>query len=278
MNAGSAGADAAARRLADLASAAAGATDEAAVRAAARRVPPPRGVGEATWRAAVDGVVRGNLARVRAEAEATRDRAARRDRLDALERAQEAERARVAHVLTEEVGQTLTALVLEGGGDAVAPGRVRALAAHARAEVRRVASALRGSVLDDLGVAAALRTTAREASLRYGLPVVVTATLPRLPRRHERLLDLAGREALANVVRHADADCASVVATAGPDRVDLVVEDDGVGFDAGGVPPAGGGGLGDLRARVEGVGGRLRIESQPGRGAAVYVRLPRATH
>ncbi|MDR9392293.1 MAG: ATP-binding protein, partial [Trueperaceae bacterium] len=231
--------------------------------------------GEA-WRAAADAIVAAGLARLRAEADARRERAARTRLFEAWLHAQEEERARVARDLNDEIGQTLTALVLHLDGDDGAAD-AKALAARALADVRRVAVALRPSVLDDLGLEAALRRTARDLAARHALRVQVTVALPRLPRRQETVLYRVGQEALTNVVRHADAGCASVVATAAPDRIDLVVEDDGVGFDVADVAPADRVGLAGMRERVEAAGGRLRIESRPGAGATVYARLPR-TH
>ena len=198
----------------------------------------------------------------------------------ALLTAQEAERGRIARDLHDQIGQSLTALLIgldrqAERPDAAALAELRELTSATLADVRRIALDLRPAVLDELGLAAALQRSARELEERFGVAVSVLVALPsRLPGQSETALYRVAQEALTNVARHARAREASVVATAGHGSVQLVVEDDGVGFDPATLAPAEQIGLAGMRERMELLGGSLRIESAPGAGCGVHARLP----
>lgn len=206
--------------------------------------------------------------------------------LQVLLTAQEEERGRIARDLHDQIGQSLTALLLGLDrqleravplpADAQAELlRLRRLAAVTLADVRRIALDLRPSLLDELGLAAALRRFAREQHERYGIAVTVLAEVPeRLSRQVETVLYRVAQEALTNVVRHARATEASIVVTVSRGSVQLVVEDDGVGFDPAALAPAERIGLIGMRERLELLGGSLRLESAPGGGCSVHGRLP----
>ncbi|MDF1522534.1 MAG: sensor histidine kinase [Trueperaceae bacterium] len=210
-----------------------------------------------------------------AEKEAQRSRL-----LQALLTAQEEERGRISRDLHDQIGQALTALLLGldrnlEHPDPASLARLKELASITLGDVRRIALDLRPSVLDELGLEAAVRRYARDVHERYGLDVAVLVTLPtRLPRQEETVLYRAVQEALTNVVRHAKATSVSVVATKGGSSVRLVIEDDGVGFDPDALAPAEMIGLLGMRERLELLGGSLRIESAPGAGCTVHARLP----
>jgi signal transduction histidine kinase len=210
-----------------------------------------------------------------AEKEAQRSRL-----LHALLTAQEEERGRISRDLHDQIGQALTALLLGldrnlEHPDPASLARLKELASITLGDVRRIALDLRPSVLDELGLEAAVRRYARDVHERYGLDVAVLVTLPtRLPRQEETVLYRAVQEALTNVVRHAKATSVSVVATKGGSSVRLVIEDDGVGFDPDALAPAEMIGLLGMRERLELLGGSLRIESAPGAGCTVHARLP----
>lgn len=200
--------------------------------------------------------------------------------LGALMHAQEEERTRISRDLHDQIGQSLTGLLLGLDAAIEAPDRdelrrLKALTSTTLADVRRIALDLRPSVLDELGVEAAVRRLARDLQERHGLDVQVTVRLPRLAKQVETVLYRVVQEALTNVVRHAGAHSVSVVATATGPQLQVVVEDDGVGFDAGSVPPAEKIGLMGMRERMELLGGSLRVESVSGSGTTVYARLPR---
>lgn len=221
------------------------------------------------------------------------DKEAQRTRLlRALLSAQEEERGRIARDLHDQIGQSLTALLLgldrllEAGAAAAADARptaprsqevarLRELTDVTLADVRRIALDLRPAVLDELGLAAALRRFARELHARYGVAINVLVELPsRLARDAETVLYRVAQEALTNVVRHARAREASIVATASDGWVRLVVEDDGIGFEPDALPAMERIGLVGMRERLELAGGSLRIESAPGHGCSVHARLP----
>lgn len=200
--------------------------------------------------------------------------------LAALLHAQEEERGRISRDLHDQIGQALTGLLLGLDAAIESPdpaelARLKDLTSSALSDVRRIALDLRPSVLDELGLDAAVRRFARDLQERHGLNVQVTVHLPRLSRQAETVLYRVAQEALTNVARHAQADSVSVVATASEQQVQLVVEDDGVGFDEASLAPADQVGLMGMRERMELLGGLVRIESEPGRGTIVYARMPR---
>jgi len=223
----------------------------------------------------------GRLRRSLEEKEAQRSRL-----LQALLTAQEEERGRIARDLHDQIGQSLTAMLLgldrqlerlDPAADA-AHGelrRLRSLTSVTLTDVRRIALDLRPSVLDELGLAAALRRFGRELHERYGIAVTVLVEIPeRLAQQVETVLYRVAQEALTNVVRHAQAAEASIVVTVSRGFVQLVVEDDGVGFDPTALTPAERIGLIGMRERLELLGGSLRLESAPGSGCSVHGRLP----
>lgn len=196
----------------------------------------------------------------------------------ALLRAQEDERGRVAHDLHERVAQSLTALRLGLDAspiDAAGRERLRALAADVLRDVRRLAVDLRPTSLDTLGLEAALRACARDLRGRGGPEVDVYVALPgRLTAMDATLLYRVAQEALSNVARHARASHASVVVLVRKGAIDLVVEDDGAGFDPEWLAPEARTGLTAMRERVVGSGGWWALEAAPGSGCRVHARLP----
>lgn len=201
--------------------------------------------------------------------------AQRAELLRAWLKAQEEERGRIARELHDEVGQALTGLILglEGlpGEKAVA---LKELARYTLAEVRRLALDLRPSVLDHLGLEAALRRYVREFSDRTGIEVDLSFHLSRpLSPELETVIYRVVQEALTNVARHSGSPKAAVGVLEVEGEVRVFVEDEGRGFDLRKVG-LGHQGLVGMRERVELVGGRLLLESAPGEGTRVQVRLP----
>lgn len=215
---------------------------------------------------------RAHLHRRLAEREMQRSRL-----LQAVLTAQEEERGRISRDLHDQIGQALTALVLglDGPADDVGLRKLKELAVTTLDDVRRIALDLRPSVLDELGLEAAMRRSARELRERYGVDISVLVRLPRrLTRQEETVLYRVAQESLTNVVRHAKASTASVVVTLADGFVQLVVEDDGIGFDPASLVPAEQVGLIGMRQRLEFLGGSLGVESAPGRGTTVHGRVP----
>lgn len=234
----------------------------------------------AAERARVDAVARQVAAEEREHA--------RRNLLGAVIAAQEEERARVSRDLHDDIGQALTSVMLglrlignpsEGGVDdatRVQFDELRDLIADALRRTRRLAFELRPSVLDDIGLEAALRRLATDVAERSGLTVdAIVDALPErdVPSGVATVVYRVVQEALTNVVRHAGASTASVSVTVASGRLRVMVEDDGTGFDPD-LPVDGHLGLQGMVERAELIGGTVRILSEPGSRTTIVLDVP----
>jgi two-component system NarL family sensor kinase len=137
-------------------------------------------------------------------------------------------------------------------------------------EVRRISHALRPSMLDDLGLAAALEQLTRELSAQSDLAIGFTHVThdhaTHLPDTVKTALFRIAQEALTNIFRHAQATQAAVSLDVAANRVTLSVSDDGLGFDVERVQsdPRAGVGLRNMRERLEALHGDLQFDSRPG--------------
>jgi two-component system sensor histidine kinase UhpB len=202
--------------------------------------------------------------------------------------AQEEERRRIARDLHDEIGQSLTSLVLglrslESSADVeeahYRAGELRGVAANTLDAVRRLARGLRPSVLDDLGLAAALERLASEFRRAPELDVRLQVTEQgRLPAEVETAVYRIVQEALTNTARHANAGQVVVTLQATPPQLRLCIEDNGRGLPGqpGEAPPASspGFGISGMRERARLLDGSFRIESLPGRGTRIAVEIP----
>ena len=234
---------------------------------------------------AANRVLQGEIAR--------RERAevAHREVLRRLVAAEDTERGRVSRELHDRLGQDLTALKL--GLQVVRKGRACPPAARASVgkleqltdslmrDVHRLAWELRPAALDDFGLEMALRRYADQWAALSGVPVDFHSrgtAARRLAPELETALYRITREALTNVFRHAKARRVSVLLERRTDQVSLIVEDDGEGFEAAALlqEPATEGKLGllSIQERAMLAGGSVEIESNPGTGTTVLVRLP----
>jgi two-component system, NarL family, sensor histidine kinase UhpB len=194
--------------------------------------------------------------------------------------AQEAERRRIAQELHDQIGQNLTAVVLElkrvrariDSGESEALADAQELARETLEEVRRISYELRPAALDDLGLASALRSLCDGIAKRAGLAVEldVSDRLPSLDGQIELAVYRVAQEALTNAVRHAQCRTVRVSLRPSGGGVLLRVADDGVGMD--GSFPAGG--LRGMRERAVSIGALLETRSAPGRGVEVTMRIP----
>jgi two-component system sensor histidine kinase UhpB len=196
--------------------------------------------------------------------------------------AQESERLRVAQELHDEVGQTLTAVLLQLGAvlkDIEAPARARLGEAQetVRAsleDVRRIALELRPEALEDLGLASALDALCGRLRQRTGLRVDqhIATDLPPLGRDEELVIYRVAQEALTNIVRHAPTPTAELRLERSPDRVRLSVVDGGRGLD----PGARGDGVGlrGMRERALLIGADLSVRARPRGGVCVQLDVP----
>jgi len=206
-----------------------------------------------------------------------------RERRDSARRAlaaQEAERRRVARELHDEVGQALTAVVLQldragrgTGSDGVAEARETVRASLE--EVRGIARRLRPEALDDLGLRSALAALTNDTTRRTGLQVKrrIAAALPRLDPDEELVVYRVAQEALTNVVRHAATRSAQLALDVRDGRVELEVTDSGAGFEPGATSESTG--LLGMRERALLIGAELEVRSAVGAGTAVRLRLAR---
>lgn len=223
--------------------------------------------------------------------EALRQKAAvERQLLDKVITAQEEERKRIARELHDQTGQALTSVLmtLKVMEEADAMADVQASIQDLRdatslilRDVRALAVDLRPTLLDDLGLQAALRHYTREFQAKVHLLVdlqVLGMGSERLPAPIETALYRITQEALNNVTRHAQAHNVTVLLENRGSSVRLIVEDDGQGFDVtrllGAGPHEGNLGLYGMRERASLLGGSMTIESTPGIGTTVFVEIP----
>lgn len=199
-----------------------------------------------------------------------------------LVRTQENERRSLARELHDEVGQSLSAILMEAESAVCADDprethehlqSIRGLAERTVNEVRDLALLLRPSMLDDFGLVPALNWHARETAKRTGLKITVSADedADNLPDEHKTCLYRLVQEALNNSARHGSARTVEVSVKRVSGRVLFTIRDDGVGFDPNLVR---GMGLLGMEERVRRLGGRLRIDSQLGQGTLVSAELP----
>ncbi|HLN32051.1 MAG TPA: ATP-binding protein [Gemmataceae bacterium] len=204
--------------------------------------------------------------------------------------AREEEQRRIARDLHDGIGQSLTSLLLGLRAAAEVPtfeeararlGELRGITASVLDEVRRLARGLRPSVLDDLGLAAALERYAADYTKAHGIAVDVYSpdlVLVRLPAEVETALYRIAQETLTNVLKHAEAKAASLVVWRESSDIHLTVEDDGCGFDNDALlqAPSTGNGLGllDIRERALLLNGSVTLESRRGHGTTVHVCIP----
>ena len=136
------------------------------------------------------------------------------------------------------------------------------------AELRDLAHGIHPALLSQEGLAAALEAVAE----RLPLPVRVTAPTSRIGAAVEATLYFAACEALANVVKHAGADSATVTVSIGDSRLDMEIADDGIG----GITPVdeAGRGLANIIDRVRTLDGEVTIDSPPGQGTRLMLRIP----
>jgi two-component system CheB/CheR fusion protein len=205
--------------------------------------------------------------------------------LHRLVTAQEEERSRFARDLHDHVGQQLTALRLalerhqQQEGDDL--NECLTLTERLGHDLDFLAWQLRPSVLDELGLAAALPRFVHEWSAHVGIPAEFRSggfEGGQLPREAEVMFYRVAQEALNNVSKHAHPTRVDVVLASSDSGVVLVIEDDGIGFDPSEqvVKPSGFG-LSGMRERAALIGAMLQVESTPGKGTAVYLRRPYAT-
>lgn len=211
-----------------------------------------------------------------------------------VEQAREAgvrsERERLAVEIHDTIAQSLTGVVTQlqaaAETDDLAEsrrhhGRAAALAREALGEARRSVQGLVPERLDSADLRSALSALTEEWSATTGIPaeVVVTGDPEELHRDIDATVLRVAQESLANVDKHAAASRVGVTLSYMDDELALDVRDDGVGFDPSAVVPAPDHGVGllGMRHRAARLAGELMVESEPGHGTAVSLRVPSVT-
>jgi len=205
-----------------------------------------------------------------------------------LVEAQEEERRSISRELHDEVGQALSGVLVEMANltrlirarelDAVATkaAEIKGEVESSIRVVRNMALLLRPSMLDDLGLVPALEWQAREVGRRSGVRIEVDAAQvsEQLPEGHKTCVYRIVQEALHNIVQHAGASNVGVSVGQDADGLALNIHDDGKGFDP---RRQRGMGLLGIEERVGYLGGTFAVESLPGQGTTLRVRLPLST-
>lgn len=191
--------------------------------------------------------------------------------LQALFAGQEQERRRIANDLHDSLGGLLyaTRLQLSGGHS----DKARQTLETAMAENRRISQDLLPPALARLGLFAALREWCRQFEQTFGLPVRLG--LPEadivLPDETATALFRIVQELMTNAAKHSGADWVSVRVVPGEDKCTLTIEDNGAGFLALTLPETA---FKTVRSRVHLLGGRLQVNSTPGKGTVVELEVP----
>ena len=205
----------------------------------------------------------------------------RRDSARQALRVLEDERRQIARELHDEVGQTLTGVMLqvEGLAPKVPPAlheqleELRETARSGTEDVRRIAQQLRPEALEDLGLQSALAALATAFTEQARIPVDRQLE-PSLSLSHEEELVVyrVAQEALTNVARHADATQVDLELTQNGTGTTLIVRDDGIGLPAGALPSSHG--IRGMRERAMLLGAQLGINSQRGCGTEISLSIP----
>jgi signal transduction histidine kinase len=208
--------------------------------------------------------------------------------------AQEMERQRIARELHDATSQSLTAIALglrgvegmvenrsvETAELALQVRELKKFSTTALGELRQIIADLRPTILDDMGLAAAIQWYVQSFRERTAMEVsfILEGEPVRLALEYETVLFRIGQEALANVAKHSHASQVTVVLRFAPGFVCLVVEDNGVGFSVKEVDEKRvgerGWGLRGIRERASLLDGKLAIDSEPGQGTRIWITVP----
>jgi len=155
--------------------------------------------------------------------------------------------------------------------------RLQSLADKIGQNLHHTAWELRPTSLDDLGLVHALETYVADWGSRYGIQVDLHLSKParnRFSAEVETVVYRVVQEALTNVVKHAEATLVSLVFDDSDERLQLIIEDNGKGFDPDVAVRSGRLGLAGMRERLALVNGTLSIDSGPGMGCTLFLRIP----
>ncbi len=199
---------------------------------------------------------------------------------------QEGERKAIARDLHDDIGQKIALLQIEfeeacqklppGVQQRADFGKILTLIGELADSVREVSHRLHPSILEDLGLVAALRQLAETFHDRHGIPTRFSAR--KAPENLQPEVAVAlyriAQEALRNVAQHAGPAEVNIALVGGPDKVNLSIRDNGVGFDPESPSQRIGLGLISIVERVEAAGGEVTIQSRPQEGTRIQVKVP----
>jgi len=203
-----------------------------------------------------------------------------------LMEAEEAERRNINRELHDRIGQNLSALMITAelmrsglpAGDKVSTGRINDIQDLLRSttdQVRNVMADLRPPALDDYGLAAALEVYAGPVAERTGMEVHIDGG--GLNCRPQLVIETAlfriAQEALNNIAKHSRAVSVDICILGNDEKVQMTIQDDGIGFDAQEKSTAPSWGMKVMQERAAAVGGTLRLTSAPGEGTCVQVNV-----
>jgi signal transduction histidine kinase len=204
-----------------------------------------------------------------------------------IQDAKEQERLRIAREVHDEIGSLLTAIKIDFLWlSQRLPKDNQQLTDKAKTiedlvnkviiSASNLAHSLRPGILDCFGLIAALEIEAQEFSKRSGITCTITKSQDYidLPETHSITLFRIFQEALNNILKHAKAKNVQVEIVKGEDHLELIIEDDGIGFgDDARLKPRSFG-LRGIHERIEHLGGTVRINSAPGKGTHIAIFLP----
>lgn len=232
------------------------------------------------------GISRDISERKAAESELIKSRAQLRELSNYLQSVREAERARISRELHDELGQTLTALKMELGWfrdrlPAEPPvlrkriDRLVQIVDHSVTDLQRIASDLRPMILDELGLVSAIQWLTQNFSERGPLSIELSFEPANIV--YSKDVSTAAfrivQEALTNIVRHSGAESARIMARHLGNELQLDISDNGRGMDLARSRRERLGLIG-MSERAHMLGGSMEIDSSPGRGTRISVRLP----
>ena len=233
------------------------------------------------------GIQRDVTDRIAAEGDLEQSRAELRALAARIQTTREEERTRIAREIHDELGQALTALKLDlawlenqlprsnSGAFRVGEASITTRIDQTMEVVRRIASELRPSVLDQLGLEAAVEWLVQESAKRTGIAVTLRAEeFPRLPDDVASHAFRIIQEALTNVTRHSKATRVDVTVRHMGAAILIGVEDNGVGIEAQSLSGVRSLGLVGMRERAVACGGTLMVRGEPGRGTSIVVQIP----
>ncbi|MEO3811293.1 ATP-binding protein [Sphaerisporangium sp. B11E5] len=210
--------------------------------------------------------------------------AARAERETAGAQARSAERTRIARELHDSISQHLFSVSLvadnlrrtlpEGSSTHDQAASVEQTVRRTMREMRMMLMELRPTELEEAGLAAALREVCQAYQARLGITITTGLDPVTLDPRAEHTVLRVAQEALGNAVKHSGAETVELRVTAVDGQVEVVVRDHGRGFDPRRARERHGLGLRLMRERVTELGGTMEVDSAPGEGTTVRVRVP----